>query len=56
MQALHLAVTVSSSNTTAMDLYLSLDFRRFTPAIPIATDSPPGRLTLSMMQNVHIRY
>jgi N-alpha-acetyltransferase 10/11 len=40
MQALHeaghktLAVTVSSSNAAAIALYLSRDFRRFTPAIP----------------------
>jgi GNAT superfamily N-acetyltransferase len=39
MQALHdtghktLAVTVSSSNAAAIALYLSRDFRRFTPAI-----------------------
>lgn len=40
MQALHetrhktLAVTVHSSNTAAIALYLSRDFRRFTPAAP----------------------
>lgn len=41
MQALYetghktLAVTVNSSNTPAMALFLSQDFRRFSPAIPI---------------------
>lgn len=50
MQALHegghktLTVTVSSSNTAALALYLSLDFRRFTPPIPIVNDYPPNGL------------
>jgi ribosomal protein S18 acetylase RimI-like enzyme len=44
MQALHdtghktLAVTVNSSNAAAIALYLSRDFRRFTPAITNTTD------------------